>query len=138
MINIVGLAFELQAAEIQIGSCDTDGHVWDAQGNAIQDRADVAAVIAAHDAETWIAREQRIVSRGSAAKATARDIPSWATWTQAEWQTFFAANLSDTEADLVTSLAAARVMIKRQNTVINALAKMVMAVRDQVWPDLSE
>ena len=76
--------------------------------------------------------------RYSSAKVTAKAIPNWATWTQAEWQTYFSANLSDAEADLVTSIAIARIMIKRQNTVINAMAKMLMAIRDQVWPDLPE
>lgn len=80
----------------------------------------------------------RARNRLTAAKVTVKAIPNWATWDQAQWQTYFTANLSDAEADLVTSLAAARVMIKRQNTVINALAKMVLAIRDQVWSDLPE
>lgn len=80
----------------------------------------------------------RIRERLNAAKPFAKNIPSWATWTQADWQAYFNANLSDAEADLVTSLAAARVMIKRQNLVIQNLVKMVIAMRDQMWADLPE
>lgn len=77
-------------------------------------------------------------SRLDSAKSTADAIPNWATWTQAEWSTYFDSNLSDAEVDLVTSLATARVMLKRQNLVINNMAKIIIAMRDQLWPDLPE
>lgn len=76
--------------------------------------------------------------RQKQAKITAKSIPQWATWTQEDWMTYFNANLSDSEADLVTSLAAARVMIKRQNLVIKNLVKMVIAMRDTIWSDLPD
>jgi hypothetical protein len=88
--------------------------------------------------QTYLSISDPDQAKQIAARAVAKAIPSWATWTQAEWQTYFVANLADTEADLVTSIAIARIMIKRQNTVINAMAKMLMAIRDQVWPDLPE
>jgi len=94
--------------------------------------AQAQAVIDAHDGIDPVA------IRHAAAKSVADAIPSWSTWTQAEWANYFSANLSDAEADLVTSIAAARVMIKRQNLVINNLVKLVIALRDQVWPDLPE
>ncbi len=80
-------------------------------------------------------RQAQAARKTNAAK-TAKAIPQWATWTQAEWATYFTANLSDLEADKVTSIALARVAIKRQNAVINALAQMVIAMRDELWPDL--
>lgn len=80
----------------------------------------------------------RVRNRQATAHAAAKAIPNWASWTQAQWQTYFNANLSDTEADTVTSLATARVMIKRQNLVILNLVKMVIALRDAVYPDLPE
>jgi hypothetical protein len=76
--------------------------------------------------------------RRRAAKGVAGSIPNWAAWSQQDWTNHFDANLSDGQADLVVSLAAARVMIKRQNAVINALAKMVIALRDQTWDDLPD
>ena len=78
------------------------------------------------------------VFRQRKAKATAKTIPNWATWTQAQWATYFTNNLSDAEADLVTSLAAARVMIKRQNAVIANFGKIIIAIRDEIWPDLPD
>ena len=71
-----------------------------------------------------------------AVRITAKAIPSWATWTQAEWQTYFDASLSDAEVDKVTTIALARVALKRQNLVILNLTKMVLAMRDELWPDL--
>lgn len=49
MKNSGKLHGELLAAGIQISGCNSDGKVWDVGGNEIQDRQDVAAVIAAHD-----------------------------------------------------------------------------------------
>ena len=96
----------------------------------------LTSIIEAHDPIDYL--QDRINARRDASKTTVKAIPNWSTWTQAEWQTYFTANLSDSEADLVTSLGAARVMIKRQNTVINNLVKMLIAIRDQTWPDLPE
>ena len=76
--------------------------------------------------------------REKQSRITAKNIPAWATWTQDDWMAYFNANLSDSEADLVTSLATARVMIKRQNLVIKNLVKMVIAIRDAVWSDLPD
>lgn len=49
MINPNKLTKELTAAGIQTNGCGTDGRVWDSDNNEIQDRADVKAVLAAHD-----------------------------------------------------------------------------------------
>jgi len=77
-------------------------------------------------------------ARRKTARATIKAIPNWATWTQADWDTYFNTNLSDAEADLVTSLASARVMIKRQNAVIKNLVKLVIGLRDHTIPDLPD
>lgn len=76
--------------------------------------------------------------REEQARTTAKSIPAWATWSQSDWDTYFNANLSDGEVDLVTSLATARVMMKRQNLVIKNLVKMVIAIRDNAWSDLPD
>jgi hypothetical protein len=51
MINAQKLDAELKNAGIQISGCNTNGKVWDVGNNEIQSRADVAAVIAAHNPE---------------------------------------------------------------------------------------
>jgi len=76
--------------------------------------------------------------RQNAAKPFANSIPNWASWTQADWTSHFDTNLSDSEVDLVTSLTTARVMLKRQNLVLQYLVKLIIAMRDQIWPDLPE
>ena len=48
-INSTKLTTELLAANIQISGASAAGVVWDTDNNEIQDRPDVAAVIAAHD-----------------------------------------------------------------------------------------
>lgn len=50
MINSQKLSKELIAAGITThGNCNSNGVVWDDDNNEIQDRPDVAAIIAAHD-----------------------------------------------------------------------------------------
>ena len=102
--------------------------------------AQALVVIAAHDGIDTIA------NRLDAAKVTAKNIPNWATWSQQDWQTYFNGNLSDTEVDnqvaqistLTTAKTVIAIMWKRQNKILDALAKMEIALRDQVWPDLPE
>jgi hypothetical protein len=50
MINITKLSEELRAAGITThGNCNSNGVVWDDNNNEIQDRPDVALIIANHD-----------------------------------------------------------------------------------------
>jgi hypothetical protein len=49
MINVGKLEEELRIAGIEFSGCNSNGVVWDVDGNEIQDRADVAQVIAVHD-----------------------------------------------------------------------------------------
>ena len=49
MINPSKLHKELLAAGIQITGCNSNGEVWTADGTRIQDRSDVAEIIAVHD-----------------------------------------------------------------------------------------
>lgn len=50
MINISKLSTKLKTAGIQNGGCNINGVVWDVDGvTEIQNRADVLAVILAHD-----------------------------------------------------------------------------------------
>jgi hypothetical protein len=69
-------------------------------------------------------------------RVTAKAIPNWATWTQADWDAYFTANLSPAQVTTVTTIATARTMLNRQNLVIQNLVKLVIAMRDNQWPDL--
>jgi hypothetical protein len=70
------------------------------------------------------------------AKAIAKAIPNWATWTQGEWDVYFTANLSTTLVNAVSTTAQIRVMMNKQNLIIQNLVKLVIAMRDETWPDL--
>lgn len=48
-INVVKLHEELEAAGIEISGCDSNGKVLDNDNNEIHNRADVKAIIKAHD-----------------------------------------------------------------------------------------
>ena len=76
--------------------------------------------------------------RKLAAHDQVKAIPNWATWAQADWATFYNANLSQTQITAITSLAEAKLMIAKQNTVLDAIVKMVLALRDNIWPDLPD
>lgn len=72
----------------------------------------------------------RVPNRQASARIDANLIPSWATWTQADWNTYFAANLANGSVTSIANLADAKVMLAKQNNVIDALAKMVIALRN--------
>jgi hypothetical protein len=75
-------------------------------------------------------------ARLKASRITAKAIPNWATWTQSEWDTYFAANLSTTLINAVSTTAQIRVMMNKQNLIIQNLVKLVITMRDETWPDL--
>ena len=50
MINVIKLSQKLIASGITThGNCNSNGVVWDDNNNEIQSRADVSAIITAHD-----------------------------------------------------------------------------------------
>ena len=59
MINVSKLHKELEDAGIQIQGCNSNGIVWDLSGNEIQDREDVAAIIAVHDPIDYVEIERK-------------------------------------------------------------------------------
>ena len=69
-------------------------------------------------------------------RITAKAIPQWAMWTQTDWQTYFDANMSTAQVATVTTISQARTMMNKQNLVIQNLVKLVIAMRDNQWPDL--
>lgn len=75
-------------------------------------------------------------SRWKLSRTTAKAIPSWATWTQADWDAYFNANLSTAQVNVVSTTAQIRAMMNKQNLIIQNLVKLVIAMRDDTWPDL--
>jgi hypothetical protein len=80
----------------------------------------------------------RVRNRLTEAKVTAKAVPNWATWTQMQWAAYRDANVSSTQINAITSLADAKAMLNKMAVVLDSLAKMEIALRDQVWPDLPE
>jgi hypothetical protein len=63
------------------------------------------------------------------AKIDATVIPNWATWTQAEFLTWYNANISPTQVTAVASLADAKVVMAAMSLELKALGQMVIAQR---------
>lgn len=59
-----------------------------------------------------------------------RNIPSWATWTQAEFLSWYNANISPTQINAEASLADAKVVQLAMSAELKALGQMVIAQRD--------
>lgn len=68
-----------------------------------------------------IAADATLDARQAGAKAQAQAIPNWATWTEAQVIDYITTN--------VTDLASAK-------TVLIAMGRMLVALRNQQWPDL--
>lgn len=100
--------------------------------------AQIDAIAASHT--TTLTAEQdaesRMVAAFASAKTNAAAVPSWATWSQADFQTWYNANISPTQINAITSLAEAKPILLKQSAAIEALGKMVIAMRNQLWPDL--
>lgn len=92
--------------------------------------------LAPEEWQLFLTLTNSIQAKKNLAKTTVRAIPNWATWTQADWNTYFDANLSTTQVAGVTTIAQARAMMNKQNAVIQNLVKLVIALRDETMPDL--
>lgn len=99
-------------------------------------REDVQAVIDAHDPSA-MSEAEKIKHVETSSKDAAKNVPGWATWTVDEALTWFDDNLSDAQIDALTDLAGAKVALKRIVAENRAMAQMLLAIRDKIWPDLS-
>ena len=84
------------------------------------------------------AKYQRVNDRKSAAETNAKNIPSWAVWSEADALAWWNNNLSDAKVDALSVPQAAKDLLKAQNAAIRGLARMVIALRDKTWPELPE
>lgn len=129
MINVAKLSQELKTAGIAISGCNSSGVVWDLNNNEIQAQPSVAAIIAAHDPIDYEAQDTAalIISSEVAMKA----IPNWARWTQVDWTTYYNANISATQVNAITNIATAIVVLNKMSTIMDGMAKMIIAIRDR-------
>lgn len=70
------------------------------------------------------------------AKVAAGKIPGWATWTEQQLLDWVNTNISSTQIDAVTNLTEAKGILNKQSTAIVAMARMILAMRSKLWPDL--
>ena len=116
MINVAKLHQEIENAGIPISGCTEHGVVWDVDGNTeIQDQPEVAAVIAAHDPTDYVQQRQE------SAEGAIKDIPNWATWTEAEALAYIDANVVDLASAIV---------------VLRAFARLLVALRNKTFPGI--
>lgn len=92
----------------------------------------VQAVLDAH------AGVDTVKQRRDAAQVNAKAVPGWASWDEAQFLSWFGSNLSDAQVDAVANLADAKVMLKKQNAAIRAMGRLLIALRDRVFPDLED
>lgn len=124
MINVAGLTKEIEAAGITTGGCNSNGVVWAADGmTEIQMRADVAAIIAAHNPAVYEQAEATRKARRANAQAEAKLAAQLRSLTPQQAVDYIETN--------VTNLASAK-------TVIKIMARMLIAMRDEIWPEMSE
>jgi len=69
------------------------------------------------------------------AKESARNIPQWAAWTESEADAWYQTSVRAPFA-AATTLAAMKTVIGTMITVQWATIRMVLAIRDHLWPDL--
>ena len=119
MINATKLDLELKAAGIQFTGVNSLGVVWDLEGNEIQDRPDVLAVIQVHDPVDYITPVREALQ--TEAPTLLRNIPNWVTWDTQQVTDYI--NIE------VTSLASAKI-------VLVAMAKMLVALRDMAFAEI--
>jgi hypothetical protein len=77
-----------------------------------------------------------VVQSGASAQVDA--IPSFAFWTEQHGLDWIANHIGPTQIDGITNLAAAKAVMNDQTTAFEALWRMVVAMRNQLWPDKQE
>lgn len=123
MINVNKLSKELTIAGIQHSGCNSNGIVWAIDGiTEIQAQPAIAAIIAAHDPNPS-AVELAQAARKTAAKNNAKLAMAMKTVTPQ--------GAVDYIDSYVTNLSTAKDVLK-------LMARMLIAMRDEVWPDLPE
>jgi hypothetical protein len=116
-INVMKLHAELEKAGIPIEGVSSSGRIDFLPAATDEQKVQAEAILAAHDPNTLLKVDQ--VQADAKGQATA--IPNWAIWTEQQAVDWISAN--------VTDLASAR-------QVLLAMVRMLVALRNQTWPDL--
>lgn len=96
------------------------------------DTATLESALDSANADIAVQEAQATVQ--ASAKTQAAAIPSWASWTEAEALAWHDTNI--TNALPVANLAAANTVLDKLATENRALIRMVIALRNQLYPDL--
>ena len=110
-------------------------HFADSAAQADIDAAD--AVIAAHD-HTLLSTIEVYEEKVVVARANAKAIPAWATWTEDEVNTWITGKFDQPTIGAITNLAEAQVVLGDMATAMRAMARLIIALRDAQWPDLGD
>lgn len=122
-INVAKLSKELTVAGIAIGGCNSNGIVWDVDGvTEIQNLPEVQAILMVHTPDKTQA-EMAALARKENAKQEAGLASRLKSLTPQEAVEYIEVN--------VTNLASAKAVMK-------IMARMLIAMRDEVWPELPE
>lgn len=96
---------------------------FDARAIPTEAELDAAWAVIVAERDAFAAKQVRDAALEASAKVTAKNIPAWATFTESEAISYIQTN--------VTDLTSAK-------TVLIALARMVVHLRDAQWPDLGD
>jgi len=120
-------------------------------GLVVDREVEIKAIIDAHMPNPLYFPEDRMRQAEQSAEDDAATIPGWATWTKAEaaaWYDEHVTNLVDAIPDVdgltpttfqnkaQTIVAQMQDIAVAQTTVIHNLARMVLAMRNKLWPNL--
>lgn len=67
----------------------------------------------------------------------AQNIPGWATWDEDQVLAWIDSNISAPLA-AATTLAEAKVVLGKMDTAMQAMARLLVALRDKTWPGLND
>ncbi len=119
-----------------LDECVTD---WNDSPKPIPTEADLIIEWETYQFEEVTRQQQEAadLNKAVSARTAAKAISNWATWDEAQVLAWFDNNLGDAAVDALTIPVGAKTIIKAQNTALKAMARMIVALRDDTWPDLS-
>lgn len=132
--NFNGLSFLRKFNLDENGIYVAHGHIFydEIKVGKVLEPTDIADCITDMDAL------QRIKDRESTSKADAKNIPGWATWDEQQALEWANNHISDTQIDAIGNLADAKVLLKDMSKAVQGIARLEIAIRDKLWPDLPE
>ena len=99
------------------------------------------AIVLAHDAGTLTIAQQETSNLATIRINAYTDIgaiPNWAGWTKEQWQTWYAGNISSTQIAEITDLIKARAMLNKMSLVLQRFGLLLIALRNETFPDLQD